>query len=608
MKLYLRILGYGKPFLAQGILGFSCLLIYNFFSIFSIALVIPFLQILFQQSDATAMVEAARLSADPSWLQRGYIFIADLIAENGKMAVLYYLCATLGASIFLKSLFRYLSSYFIAPFEQSVIHLMRKRLFDHLSILSMSFFTGKRKGNIINVLVTDVQVVQESVIGTVQNMVSDPIQMFLILCSLFIISWKLTLFTLIVLPLTGLFINFISKSLKRKARAGQERLGMLIAILDEFVSGIRIVKAFRTEQYEKAKYEEMNGQYRDLMIAVKRRSDMASPLTEVLSVGVVITIILFGGSLIIAGKGELMPSAFIGFVALFGSFIQPIKTFSSALSRIQRGIASFQRIEEFMEIPEDVKERPNAVSMPAFQHSIRYEGVTFAYEGAEYVLKDVNLEVLKGQKIALVGPSGGGKSTLADLLPRYYDPLQGRITIDGRDIRDLRVPDLRGSIGVVTQEGILFNDTVLANIAYGDPKPDMARVEQAARIAHAHDFIKVMPLGYQTLIGERGTKLSGGQRQRLSIARAIYKNAPILILDEATSALDSESERLVQEALEKLMEGRTSIVIAHRLSTIIDADQIFVVEGGRITDAGTHHELLAREGLYRSLYNIQFAD
>jgi ATP-binding cassette, subfamily B, bacterial MsbA len=608
MKLYLRILAYGKPFMHYGFLGVACLLVYNLFSIFSIALVIPFLQILFQQGNAAEMIEAARASVDPSVMEQGYIFVADMILAKGKFEVLGYLCITLGISITLKSTARYLTSYFVAPFEQSVIHLMRIRLFDHLSTLSMSFFTGKRKGNIINVLVTDVQIVQESVIGTVQNMVSDPIQMVLILISLFVISWKLTLFTLIVLPITGLFISFISKSLKKRARAGQERLGILIAILDEFIAGIRIVKAFGTEQFEQNRYEEMNGQYRDLMISVKRRADIASPLTEVLSVGVVIAILLFGGNLIISGSGELMPSAFIGFVALFGSFIQPIKTFSSALSRIQRGVASFQRIEEFLEIPEDVKERPGAMPLGEFKESIRYRNVSFAYDVEDYVLRDIDIEIKKGQKIALVGPSGGGKSTLADLLPRYYDPREGGIFIDGIDIRDLKVTDLRGAIGVVTQEGILFNDTVLANIAYGDAQPDRARAEQAAQVAYAHDFIAQMPQGYETVIGERGTKLSGGQRQRLSIARAIYKNAPILILDEATSALDSESERLVQAALEKLMEGRTSLVIAHRLSTILDADQIFVVEGGQVKERGTHQELVAQGGLYRSLYDIQFRD
>ncbi len=608
MKLYLRILAYGKPFLTQGILGFVCLIGYNFFSIFSIALVIPFLQILFQQGDANAAVEAARASLDPTWMEKSYIFVADLIVNHGKMEVLVYLCLTLGTSIFLKSLFRYLSSWFIAPFEQGVILNMRTRLFRHLSTLSMSFFTGKRKGNIINVLVSDVQIVQESVIGTVQNMVSDPIAMVLILSSLFLISWKLTLFTLAVLPLTGLFISLISKSLKRKARAGQERLGILVSILDEFISGIRIVKAFGTELFERRRYEDMNHQYRNLMISLKRRSDMASPLTEVLSVFVVIAILIYGGSLIISGSGELLPSAFIGFVALFGSFIQPIKTFSSALSRIQRGIASFNRIEEFLDIPEDVKEKENPVSLPEFKGSVKYENVNFAYEKDELVLREVNLEIKKGQKIALVGPSGGGKSTLADLLPRYYDPINGKISIDGVDLKDLKVSDLRSMIGVVTQEGILFNDTVSANIAYGDSNPDQKKVEEAARIAYAHDFIAQMKEGYATVIGERGTKLSGGQRQRLSIARAIYKNAPLLILDEATSALDSESERLVQAALEQLMEGRTSLVIAHRLSTILDADQIFVVEGGKIVESGTHQELVAQKGLYRNLYDIQFKD
>lgn len=608
MKLYLRILAYGKPFLHYGFLGVACLLIYNLFSIFSIALVIPFLQILFQQGDAAAMIAAARLNPDPSLMEEGYVYVADLVLAHGKMEVLGILCAVLGTSIFLKSLARYMTSFFVAPFEQSVIHLMRTRLFEHLSILSMSFFTGKRKGNIINVLVTDVQIVQESVIGTVQNMVSDPIQMLLILTSLFVISWKLTLFTLIVLPLTGLFISLISKSLKRRARAGQERLGVLIAILDEFIAGVRIVKAFGNERFERNRYEAENAGYRDLMVSLKRRGDIASPLTEVISVGVVIAIILFGGSLIISGSGELMPSAFIGFVALFGSFIQPIKTFSSALARIQRGVASFHRIEEFLQIPEDVQERPGARPLTEFKDSIRFEQVNFAYTTGEPVLRGIDLEIKKGQKIALVGPSGGGKSTLADLLPRYYDPVEGRVAIDGVDLRDLRVSDLRGAIGVVTQEGILFNDTVLANIAYGDTAPDLARVEQAAKIAHAHDFISQMPQGYATMIGERGTKLSGGQRQRLSIARAIYKNAPILILDEATSALDSESERLVQAALEQLMEGRTSLVIAHRLSTILDADQIYVIEAGQIVERGTHQELMEKAGLYRGLHDIQFRD
>lgn len=605
MKLYLRILAYGKPYLPQGILGFVSLFLYNFFGIFSIALVIPFLQILFKQPESEAMLNAAAQTADPGLMQRFYLEIDSFVQEEGKWEAMVWLCAVLGTSIFLKSVFRYASSYFIAPFEQGVIHHLRTRLFDHLRRLSMSFYTGRRKGGVINVMVSDVQVVQESVIGTVQNMVSDPVQMVLILCSLFIISWELTLFTLIVLPLTGIFINFISKSLKRRARRGQERLGMLISVLDEFISGIRIVKAFGAELFERGKYQKMNDEYRHYMVSLKRRSDLASPVTEVLSIGVVITIILYGGSLIISGSDSLQPESFIGFIALFGSFIQPIKTFSSALSRIQKGIASFNRIEEFLDIEEDVKEVEGAQGIAAFEQGIRYEGVWFSY-GDGNVLRDVEIEVKRGETIALVGHSGGGKSTLADLLPRFYDPTQGRITVDGQDIKGLKVDDLRALIGVVTQEGVLFNDSVANNIAYGDPVPDLGRVEEAARAAHAWGFIETLPEGLQTTIGERGTKLSGGQRQRLAIARAIYKNAPILVLDEATSALDSESERLVQEALDRLTSDRTSLVIAHRLSTIVNADRIYVIDNGKVVESGRHAELLEQKGVYKNLFDIQF--
>ncbi len=605
MKLYLRILGYGKPYLTQGILGFVFLFLYNFFSIFSIALVIPFLQILFRQPQSQALIDAANAATDPTLMEQLYLTIDQFVAEEGKWQALVFLSIALGSSIFFKSLFRYASSYFIAPFEQGVIHNLRTKLFDHLRILSMPFYTGNRKGIVINVMVSDVQIVQQSVIGTVQNVISDPIQMVLILGSLFFISWQLTLFTLIILPFTGLFINIISKSLKRRARRGQERLGALIAVLDEFISGIRIVKAFGAEDFERAKYQQMNDEYRGFMVSLKRRSDLASPVTELLSIFVVITIILYGGSLILEGSNTLHPESFIGFIALFGSFIQPIKTFSSALSRIQKGIASFQRIEEFLEIEEEVKESPNPVPVSSVKEGIRFDGIWFKYED-EVVLHGVDLELRKGETVALVGPSGGGKSTLADLLPRFYDPYEGRILLDGVDIKELKVTDLRELIGVVAQEGVLFNDSVARNIAYGDHDLDLDRVKAAAEAAHADEFITGLPEGYQTTIGERGTKLSGGQRQRLAIARAIYKNAPLLILDEATSALDSESERLVQEALDQLTQGRTSLVIAHRLSTILKADRIYVIDKGRVLEQGSHHDLLEKGGMYKHLFDLQF--
>ncbi len=605
MKLYLRILGYGKPYLTQGILGFLFLFLYNFFSIFSIALIIPFLQILFRQPQSQALIDAAQATADPTLMEQLYLEIDQFVFTVGKWHALVFLSVALGSSIFLKSLFRYASSYFIAPFEQGVIYNLRTKLFDHLCILSMPFYTGNRKGNVINVMVSDVQIVQQSVIGTVQNLISDPIQMLMILISLFFISWQLTLFTLIILPVTGLFISFISKSLKRHARRGQERLGALIAVMDEFISGIRIVKAFGAEGFERGKYQKMNEEYQNFMVSLKRRSDLASPVTELLSIFVVITIILYGGSLILEGTNTLQAESFIGFVALFGSFIQPIKTLSSALSRIQKGIVSFQRIEEFLETEEEVKESTNPLPVQSVKEGIQYQNIWFKYED-ETVLNGVNLELRKGETVALVGPSGGGKSTLADLLPRFYDPYQGHIMLDGVDIKELKVTDLRNLIGVVAQEGILFNDSVIRNIAYGDNDPDLDRVKAAAEAAHADGFILSLPNGYQTPIGERGTKLSGGQRQRLTIARAIYKNAPLLILDEATSALDSESERLVQEALDKLTRGRTSLVIAHRLSTIMKADRIYVIDKGRVLEQGSHRELLRNGAMYKQLFDLQF--
>lgn len=599
MKLYLRILSYGKPFFSNGVMAFFFLLLYNLFGIFSLALVIPFLEILFNQN-----ADGAAYGNGEGLKDMLYAKMDQIISQYDKMDVLIGFCLVLGTSIFLKNLFRYLSSYNIAPLEQGVINNMRKTLFRHLSRLSMPFFSGEQKGKVINILVSDVQIIQESVIGTIQNVISDPMAMLMVLGTMFAISWKLTLFSLVVLPLTGYFISRIAKSLKKRARSSQELLGEQITVMDEFISGIRIVKAFGSEEYERERYRKMNDGYQTQMIGLKRRNDLASPLTEVLSIFVVITIILYGGSQIIGERGNLRPSEFIAFIALFSQFLAPIKTFSSAISRIQRGIVSFQRVEEFLAIEETVQEKENPVRVSDFEDKIAFEEVSFRYEEEE-VLKKVSFEVKKGESVALVGPSGGGKSTLADLVPRFYDPESGKITLDGHSLTDLSVMDLRGMIGVVTQEGILFNDTVARNIAYGDEKVDMARVREAARIAHADGFITEMPQGYETTIGERGTKLSGGQRQRLSIARAIYKNAPILILDEATSALDSESERLVQEALDEVMKGRTSIIIAHRLSTIRNADKILVIDRGEVVESGTHPELLALEGMYFKLWSLQ---
>lgn len=614
MKRYLSILLHGKPYALNGILSFFSILFYNIFSIASLTLIIPFLEILFNQADKPLPPKPDFGAIDYfSWdgvseiKQAFYDYIPHVIHEHGGNTVLIWFCVFLATTILLKNIFRYSGSYNMVPFEQGVIYNIRKKLFAHLSRLSLPFFTGNKKGNILNIVVSDVQIVQQSVIGTVLSVVNDPISMILVMVTLFIISWKLTLFTLIILPLTALFINFISKSLRKRARRSQERLGDLIAVLDEFISGIRIVKAFRGEAFEGTRYDKENHSYRQQMIGLRRRGDLASPMTEVISIVVIISIILYGGHLILSGSGELRGSAFIAFIAMFSQFLAPIKTFSSAVSRIQKGIASYIRIDDFLNEEETVKEKENPTPVKGFESTLEFKDVWFKYEDDD-VLKGVNLKIQKGQTVALVGPSGGGKSTLADLVPRFYDPYKGGLKLDGKDLRDLTVFDLRGLMGMVTQEGVLFNDTVAANIAYGVDNPDRERVKEAARIANAAEFIVNMPDGYDTVIGERGSKLSGGQRQRLAIARAVYKNPPILILDEATSALDSESEKLVQDALDKVMAQRTSLVIAHRLSTITNADLIVVIQKGEVVEQGTHAELLAKAGLYKRLHDLQFRE
>jgi len=602
VKTYLRILGYGRPFIRSGILALAFTLLHNIFSVFTVSLVIPFLRILLMKDDESAVVPEGETR---DLIGEMYRIMAEWVGEFGTWTVLTWFCGLMMASIILKNLFRFLGRYHMAPVEEGVIMELRKKIFAHLSRLSMNFFTGRKKGQIINVVVSDVQVVQESVIGTLQNVISDPASMLIIIGFLFVISWKLTLMTLLVLPATGYFIGKISKSLRKRARRGQENLGNLVSVTDEFIGGIRIVKAFRAEEYEKSKYDLQNEGYRRESVSLRRRSELSSPVTEVLAMFVVVAVILYGANLILKGGAELHAEAFIGFIALFGSFIAPIKTFSSAMARIQKGIASYLRIEEFLAIPETVTENPGAIPKKEFEHSIEYRDVQFRYEN-DKVLHGISFTVGKGETVALVGPSGSGKSTIADLLPRFYDPTGGAIVIDGLDIRTYKVEGLRSLFGIVSQEGILFNDSIAANIAFGDPVPDEKRIREAAAAANALEFIETQPFGMLTRIGERGTRLSGGQRQRIAIARALYRNPPILILDEATSALDAGSEALVQEALEKLMAGRTVIVIAHRMSTILRADQILVIDQGKIVQSGIHRDLLKADGLYKDLHDIQF--
>jgi ATP-binding cassette, subfamily B, bacterial MsbA len=606
MLTYLRIIGYGRPYFWLGGLALLALLVYTLFSAASLVAIIPFLEILFETTPSPEPAGPLLWYDTGSLKDHGYYFLSQQMQALGKDTVLIYFCLGLSGAILIKNIARYLGSYCMSPLEEGIIQRLREHLFRHLTQLDLGFFTKHRKGDIITVQVSDTQVVSESVVSTIHSLLREPLTMLVFLGTMLFISWKLTLFTLIVLPITGLAINLIAKPLKGKAHQGQELLGRVVSMLDEFISGIRIVKAFQKEPFERDRFNAANRHYTRTQVWIRRRSELASPVTEVLSIAVVCVIIYYGGTMILGQQAELKPSEFMGFIAVFSQFLAPIKVFSSAISKIQKGIAAFQRIETQLALQPQIEERPGARAVDTFEQELRFEGVSFRYE-TEDVLQDISFSVKKGQMVALVGPSGAGKSTLADLIPRFYDPYQGRLTLDGHDLRDLRLSDLRALIGNVTQEGVLFHDSVLHNIAYGIPAPNREAVIAAAKVANAHEFIVHLPQGYDTVIGERGTMLSGGQRQRLAIARAVLRNPPILILDEATSSLDTQSEKLVQEALENLMQQRTSIVIAHRLSTVLRADKILTIERGRVVEQGTHPQLMATGGMYKRLYDLQFS-
>lgn len=606
MKSFLSVLNYGRPDLRYAVIAIVAMLIYSIFSTATLLSAIPFLEILFHTDVQQALPEAPivdswNMDTVKAWI---YYRLEVAIRDYGPMNMLLYFSVSLLGLNLLKNISRYLSGWAMAPFEQGILMRMRNDLFHHLSRLSLSFYSSNKKGDLIGTLTSDVELIQAAVISTIQILMREPILVLVILATLIALSWKLTLFVLIILPVTGFFINLISGKLKRKAREGQRQLGNLISILDEFISGMRIVKGFQREEYERKKYEDKNTTYADLQIGIRRRIELASPVTEWLSILVICGIILFAGTLILEeGPGSPRKAEFIGFLVLFSQLLNPIKLISNGFAKIQKGMAAYQRVEALMNTPIDIQNPDSPTPWTSFEKELVFEEVRFSYDREE-VIKGISFVLEKGKTIALVGPSGGGKSTIADLIPRFYDPQQGQISIDGIDLRDMSLKDLRGKMAIVSQEGILFHDTVLANIAYGEAVPDMEEVVAAAKMAHAHEFISQLPQGYQTVIGERGTMLSGGQRQRISIARAILRNPEILILDEATSNLDTESEAYVQQALEQLMKGRTSLVIAHRLSTIREADQILVIQGGEIVERGTHAELISNSGLYQKLYSV----
>ena len=608
MKTYLRILKYARPladfvplYLLYTVLGI-------FFSIGNFALIIPLLNVLFDKTGQMAAQAPAALppfSVSLDYITQTFNFyFAQIIVDHGKLGALLFACLVLVASVFFSNVFRYLSLRLVARVRARVIRNMRRELYHRIIGLPLGYFAHERKGDLMSRFTSDVQEVESSVVNTLQAVVREPLTIVGYFAVLFYMSVPLTLFTLVLLPLSGAIIATLAKRLRQQAKLSQSTLGSMLSVIEETLGGIRVIKAFNAQDYIKGKFEAQNEQYARTARRIDNTRDLASPFSEFAGVAVVAGLLYFGGSLILSGQSNLEGASFITYIVLFSQVLTPAKALSSSFGNIQRGLVAGERVLRVIDTEPAIRDAPDATVLPAFEREIAFENLSFSY-GDTPVLQGINLKIRKGSTVALVGPSGGGKSTLADLLPRFYDPSQGRITIDGHDLRRCTLHSVRDQMGIVTQESILFNDTILNNIRFNTNAAE-AEVIAAAKIANAHEFIEASPEGYHTLIGDRGGRLSGGQRQRLSIARAILRNPPILILDEATSALDTESEKLVQEALQRLMRHRTSLVIAHRLSTVQHADEIIVLQQGRIVERGTHDELLRREGgVYQRLSAMQ---
>ncbi|MBC7449716.1 MAG: ABC transporter ATP-binding protein [Hymenobacteraceae bacterium] len=611
MKTYWRILQFARPFrgfvpayVVLTVLGVG-------FGLLNFTLIIPLLNVLFGTTEKEA---AAAMSAPPAfaltldWASRWFNYqVGRQILEHGKVAALGLVCGVIVASVFLANLFKYLALRLIVDVRADVIRKLRTALYQRLLTLQLGYFSTERKGDLMSRLTNDVQEVENSVVSTLTAVIREPVTLVGFFILLLTMSVRLTLLTLVILPVSGFIISLLAKRLKRRAQEGQHVLGTMLTVLDETLSGIRVIKGFNAENWMLGKFHDENNRYARLVRSMGNARDAASPLSEFLGVTAVAGILFLGGRLVLAGDSDLSPSEFITYIVLFSQILVPAKALSGAFSNIQRGLVAGGRILAVVDVESTVRDAPGAVVAPAFAESVRFEGVSFRYPGLDHdVLHAIDLTVARGQTVALVGASGGGKSTMLDLVPRFYDPTAGRVLLDGRDLRELTLESVRAQMGIVTQESILFNDTIFANIAFNSPGATPETVEAAARVANAHEFIERQPQGYQTVIGDRGARLSGGQRQRLAIARAILRNPPILILDEATSALDTESERLVQDALTRLMRGRTTLVIAHRLSTIRHADEIVVLIGGRIVERGTHEALLRNPmGAYYRLSLLQ---
>lgn len=607
MKKYRILLSFLLPykwFAGQNLLFNS---LSAFFSLFTYSLIGPFLKILFSKVPPTPHPGGFQLSGD--WMEQFFnYYITQLVDRFGSSAALIGVCVLVIVASLFKNVFHFAANNALAYLRAGTTRDMRSRIFNKILRLPISYFTESKKGDVITRISNDVEEIQVSVMGSLTMLFRDPITILMFLVFLFISSFKLTLFALILLPLSGWLIGRLGRNLRSKSFLGQEYLGQLLSVVEETLSGLRIIKAFNAERKMNGQFKKINENFTKIYRRVIRKRYLASPLSEFLSTIVLMMVMYFGGVIVLGESGGMSSDQLIVFLVVFSQIIPPAKNITTMYFNIQKGLASLERIEVILKADDKIIEKENALEVNSFENEITYENVSFAYN-TEPVVKNVSLSIKKGQTLAIVGKSGSGKSTLVDLLPRFMDIGEGKITIDGIDIRDMKLKDLRRLMGIVNQQAILFNDSFANNIGFGSDSHTMEEVENAARVANAHDFIMETADGYDHIVGESGIKLSGGQRQRISIARAVHANPPILILDEATSALDTESERLVQDAIEKLMENRTSIVIAHRLSTVQRADMIVVIDEGRIVETGTHRELLKDpEGVYTRLYNMQMLD
>jgi subfamily B ATP-binding cassette protein MsbA len=599
MRTYARIFHYLRH-QSGAIIGYLvCILLSILFSIVSFGMLAPFFDLIFN-GDNSRLAQPADNAAMETLRQ----FLLNRVDQLTPVNTLGIICFIILLSIAFKNLFLYFSFYILNPMKNRIIYRLRADIYQKVLTLPIGYFTEQRKGDLMSRLTNDVYEVENSLVGALEGWVRDPLTILINFAVLFYISPTLTIAILVCIPAIGFILGRISRNLKKTSQEAAEKQGESLSVLDETLLGLRIIKSFNAQELVRARFDKANHELLDARNRISRRRDLASPVSEILGVGVFVGILWFGGQSVLNQEISLAPSTFLAYLALFYNIINPVKALSTSFSNMRKGSAAIARIEELLNTPQTIDENPNGTAFESFKESIEFRNVRFAY-GDKLVLDDINFTLNKGKTIALVGSSGSGKSTLADLLARFHDVSDGQVLIDGIDIRDYALYSVRKQMSLVTQEPILFNDTIASNIALGEPDAPMARIESAARLANADGFIRQKSNGFQTNVGDRGGKLSGGERQRLTIARALLKNPSILILDEATSSLDTESERLVQEAINNVMKDRTSLVIAHRLSTIRHADEILVMQEGRIVERGNHESLIKQNGYYKKLVDLQ---